>query len=76
MKSITLIRHGKAGFELGLSDFKRPLTQKGIENSNLVGQKFKDFFNPNSKIFSSIATRAASTAQIMGNNEAFEPFKF
>ncbi len=64
MKNLTLIRHGKSGYELGLSDKQRTLTNKGIENSKLIAQKYLPNLPSDFLIMSSTATRASQTAKI------------
>ena len=64
MKNLTIIRHGKSGYEIGLSDKQRKLNQRGIENSNLIANKYLPFLPNDFKIYSSTATRAAMTAKI------------
>jgi phosphohistidine phosphatase len=63
MKKLTLIRHGKAAYEFGLSDKKRPLTETGIENTILVAQKFASHLPVEYTLFSSTAIRAMETAK-------------
>ena len=64
MKNLTLIRHGKSGYELGLSDKQRTLTERGINDSTLVANKFLPNLPSDFLITSSTAIRAATTAQI------------
>jgi phosphohistidine phosphatase len=64
MKNLTLIRHGKSGYELGLSDKKRTLAERGISDSTLVAQKYLPNLPADFLIISSTAIRASQTAQI------------
>ncbi len=64
MKNLTIIRHGKSGYELGLSDKKRTLTELGIENSKLVAEKFLKDLPKDLLIVSSTGIRAKMTALI------------
>jgi phosphohistidine phosphatase len=64
MKNLTIIRHGKSGYELGLSDKQRTLTQRGINDAKLVAQKYLPNLPSDFLIISSTATRALMTAKI------------
>ncbi len=64
MKNLTIIRHGKSGYELGLSDKQRKLVERGISDSTLVAQKYLPNLQSDFLIFSSTAVRAATTARI------------
>ncbi|MBC7641868.1 MAG: histidine phosphatase family protein [Flavobacterium sp.] len=64
MKNLTIIRHGKAGYELGLSDKQRILNSRGIDNSILVAKKYLPYLKPEYQIVSSSANRAFMTAEI------------
>jgi phosphohistidine phosphatase len=64
MKNLTIIRHGKSGYELGLSDKLRTLTNNGIENSKLIAQKYLPNLPSDFLLMSSTATRASQTAKI------------
>ncbi len=64
MKNLTIIRHGKSGYELGLSDKLRTLTNKGIENSKLIAQKYLPNLPSDFLLMSSTATRAWQTSKI------------
>lgn len=62
MKTVTLIRHGKASQGIGFKDFNRPLTHEGIENSKLVATKFSGTYCKDAIIWASSAKRASETA--------------
>jgi phosphohistidine phosphatase len=64
MKKLTVIRHGKSGYELGLSDKKRTLAERGISDSKLVATKYLPNLTANFLMISSTAIRAATTASI------------
>ena len=64
MKNLTLIRHGKSGYELGLSDKQRTLNERGIEQSIMVAEKYVEHLPQNYQIISSVAYRAKMTAEI------------
>ena len=67
MKNLTIIRHGKSGYELGLSDKQRTLTDRGISDSTLVAQKYLSNLPADFSMVSSSAIRAAATAKIFAN---------
>lgn len=64
MKNITIIRHGKSGYELGLTDKQRTLIERGIIDSTLVAEKYLPNLPSNFLMISSSAVRAATTAKI------------
>ena len=64
MKNLTIIRHGKSGYELGLSDKQRTLTERGMNDSLLVAQKYLPNLQADFLMVSSTAIRAATTAKI------------
>lgn len=64
MKNITLIRHGKSGYDFELSDKQRILTEKGIEKSILVAKEYLPNLPIEYYIKSSAASRAQMTAKI------------
>lgn len=64
MKNLTLIRHGKSGYKLGLSDKQRTLTDRGINDSNNVAEKYLNLIQKDFYLMSSTATRASMTAKI------------
>ena len=64
MKNLTIIRHGKSGYELGLTDKQRKLNQTGIDNSIWVAQQYLNYLPNNYNIVSSSAIRAKMTAEV------------
>ena len=64
MKNLTIIRHGKSGYELGLADKQRKLTETGIENSIAIAKQYLQYLPNDFNIVSSSAIRAQMTAQI------------
>lgn len=64
MKHLFLLRHGEAGFVDG-SDFQRPLTQKGKENLNRLGQTLSESHVNADFLYCSAATRTRETAEII-----------
>lgn len=68
MKKLVLIRHGKSSWEMPIEDHERPLTNKGIKNSNIIFDKIQASLPERFLIWSSTAKRAHDTAKIF--NEA------
>ncbi|MBU2927212.1 SixA phosphatase family protein [Winogradskyella psychrotolerans] len=64
MKEILLIRHGKSSWEFDVTDYYRPLKQRGKDDSMLVAQELLSKGNTPNVIFSSPATRALNTSKI------------
>ena len=67
MKTITLIRHGKASQDFSYQDFDRPLLALGIDNNERIANEFRYSYAINSVIWSSAAQRAKQTAIIFAN---------
>jgi len=68
MKNLILVRHAKSSWEHNVSDDKRPLSDRGISDSQLVSNEFKHHsFHPD-MIFSSHANRALTTCKIFMKN--------
>ncbi|MCX7605986.1 MAG: histidine phosphatase family protein, partial [Bacteroidia bacterium] len=79
MKVIFLMRHGKSDWEpAGVSDFNRPLSERGIRDVLTQGQALlKEGYRP-AKIFTSPAIRAWQTAHLLAQmtslpHEAVQP---
>lgn len=67
-KKLLLIRHAKSDWaDIGLKDFDRPLNDRGLKNALEMGQRIYIKQLIPSKIISSPAVRAFSTAQIFAN---------
>lgn len=64
MKKLILIRHGKSSWEMPIEDHERPLTNKGIKNSNFIFDKIQENLPERFLIWSSTAKRAHDTAKI------------
>ncbi len=64
MKKLILIRHGKSSWEMPIEDHERPLTNKGIKNSNFIFDKIQKNLPERFLIWSSTAKRAHDTAKI------------
>ncbi len=64
MKHLTLIRHAKSSWQdSGLSDFERPLNERGRRDAPIMGQRLEAVgFRPD-RLVSSSAKRALETAQ-------------
>lgn len=64
MKKLILIRHGKSSWEMPIEDHERPLTNKGIKNSNVIFEKIQKYLPERFLIWSSTAKRTHDTAKI------------
>jgi phosphohistidine phosphatase len=64
MKNLTLIRHAKSSWEIGVKDFDRDLLKTGIERALKCANKIHEEIDLNAVIWSSPALRAYKTAQI------------
>lgn len=64
MKKLILIRHGKSSWDMPLEDHERPLSNKGIENSNWIFDYIHESLPERFLIWSSTAKRAHDTAKI------------
>ncbi|WP_347926295.1 histidine phosphatase family protein [Pontimicrobium sp. SW4] len=68
MKEIIFIRHAKSSWNYDVSDRERPLKKRGINDSHLVSNSFKQYgFIPDA-IFTSPARRARKTCKIFTEN--------
>lgn len=65
MKLLTLIRHAKSDWNNDLSDFDRPLNQRGLNDAPIVGKYLSTNIPKPDLIISSPAVRADSTAKII-----------
>ncbi len=79
MKVVVLVRHGKSDWDpLGVSDFNRPLSERGIRDVLLQGQALlKEGYRPD-YILTSPAIRAWHTAHLLAqtsslSHEAVKP---
>ncbi len=68
MKTLFILRHAKSSWDdASLSDFERPLNERGLEAAPLMGEVFRtNKFQPE-LILSSPAKRAAQTAGLIKN---------
>lgn len=65
MKRLILLRHGKSSWQNEVSDENRPLQKRAYDDANLVAEAFQKELNYNFTIWSSKATRAKTTAQLI-----------
>lgn len=73
MKTLYILRHAKSSWENGdLSDFERPLNQRGLEAAPLMGGVMKENNFTPALILSSPAKRAEQTAQIVRRAAGFD----
>ena len=65
-KHLLIMRHAKSDWnDASLSDFNRPLNQRGLQNAPIMGKRLKEKgFNPE-LIVSSPAVRAITTCEIV-----------
>lgn len=66
MKTLYILRHAKSSWDdAGLSDYERPLNERGLKDAPLMGRIMKkNSFQPD-VIISSPATRAKQTAHLI-----------
>jgi phosphohistidine phosphatase len=73
MKTLFIMRHAKSSWDYAdLSDFERPLNERGLETAPLMGEVMKDNGFIPELIVSSPARRAQQTAEIVKTTAAFE----
>ena len=68
MKKIILIRHAKSSWDYNCSDLKRPLSNRGYNDADIMSIIFKNFKLNIDSIYSSPAKRALDTANKFFNN--------
>ncbi|MCB0742717.1 MAG: histidine phosphatase family protein [Ignavibacteriae bacterium] len=69
MKTLYLLRHAKSSWEDGnLSDFDRPLNERGLRDAPIMGEILKNKIEQPELIISSSAKRAITTAEIIANS--------
>mgnify|MGYP000271221769 CR=1 FL=1 len=71
MKEIIFVRHAKSSWDYDVSDRERPLKKRGINDSHLVSNYFKQINFAPDIIFSSPAKRARKTCKIFLENLDF-----
>jgi len=75
MKTLHLLRHGKSSWDyISVHDLDRPLIEKGIRNTFLIGERLFQNYSSVNAIVSSPANRALHTAVIMARCMNF-PFQ-
>lgn len=72
MRTLLILRHGQAAPEEAGSDRARPLTKRGVQAADLVGQLLLDDDLVPDRIISSDAVRARSTARRVAAAAKFE----
>jgi phosphohistidine phosphatase len=69
MKRLYLVRHAKSSWDdPSLSDFDRPLNDRGNKDAPMIGEKLKEMDVRVDKIISSPANRAKTTAKILSDS--------
>lgn len=68
MKKIILIRHAKSSWDYNCSDLKRPLSNRGYNDADIMSIIFKNFKLNIDSIYSSPARRTLDTAYKFLNN--------
>ena len=71
MKTLHIVRHGKALRDPEIQDDDRPLTVKGILNNISVAKKLLEQYPAPELIISSYATRALHTAHIIARETGY-----
>lgn len=73
MKTLYILRHAKSSWEnADLSDYERPLNERGLQAAPLVGGVMKKNLLQPALILSSPAKRAAQTAALIKDATEFE----
>jgi len=76
VKKLFVNRHAKSSWDhQGLSDFERPLNNRGFEDAPKMAERLKSRKEKIEKFISSPAKRAISTAQIMAEYYGYDPDK-
>jgi phosphohistidine phosphatase len=68
MKNLTIIRHAKSSWEYQVTDFERPLKNRGIKDAQLISNYVKNKILIPDLILCSDSKRTRSTAQIFIKN--------
>jgi len=71
MKTVYLVRHAKASWEMDVSDWQRPLTKAGIDRAQEVANDLKAKKIKPGKFISSYAFRALNTAVLFAHTLNF-----
>ena len=77
MKTLTILRHAKSGWDVQVErDFDRPINARGRRGAELIGQYVKRHAMPVERIIASPAVRVTETLDIFqpaANLDAIEP---
>lgn len=73
MKTVYFIRHAKSSWDQPTPDVDRPLSERGFKDAHQVGKKLLDKNISYDAIYSSIANRAQTTAQIVTAEMGVDP---
>ena len=68
MKKLILIRHAKSSWEFNTSDLQRPLSERGINDAEIMSKVLKNLSIEVDVVFHSIAKRTAQTCEIFIRN--------
>lgn len=68
MKTLLLIRHAKSSWDHGVIDENRPLSDRGMQDANLLSNELLKYKITPDAIFSSHANRALTTCTIFIDN--------
>ena len=72
MKTLYLLRHAKSSWDdPELKDFERPLSDRGLQDAPIIGERFKQRGGVPGCIISSPAMRAKTTAKLIGEAIGF-----
>lgn len=72
MKLLTLIRHAKSDQNMEVSDFDRPLNERGRLDAEKIGKYLSSELSKPDLIISSSAVRAAETASIISKQVSYQ----
>ena len=72
MKQLFLIRHAKSDWSASLSDYLRPLNQRGLLDAPKMGKRIHGLFGSPDIILSSGAKRALNTAELFAKELEFD----
>jgi phosphohistidine phosphatase len=74
MRLLTLVRHAKSSWAYeALSDFERPLNERGRRDAPMMAARALQLFGKPSRLVSSPALRAISTAQLFAHGLGLDP---
>lgn len=70
--NLILIRHAKSSWEFNVKDFDRPLTQRGIDDANLVFKQLSNYKLFEYDVWCSNASRTKETAKIFSDITGYD----